>query len=520
LGKTRGKESNCETRKPKIKITAVKAAIEEKFHFKTKTKKKRIIGMARFTTKIGEDFSRQVSTFSGTEVMVFPSKGSGAGTLNTYKGFSFDQLKEIDDRFTVAKQDVLTDSIDVNDIGYTRGVWPVIEAQKNVGAIVVLYSDAIAKANTKQILSFLSVAALVCIALIIPLVFFFAASLTNPILKVVSGLEDIAQGEGDLTRNLDIKTKNEIGELAKWFNLFVGKLRSVIGDVKVSATSLDTSSDGLFSLSNHMSQTADGMTEKFGGVAEETSAMSNNLSTIATTMEETSTNVSLVVSAIEQMSISVDEISANSNKAREITIEAVEKADKASQGISELGKTAQEIGKVIETITDISEQTNLLALNATIEAARAGEAGKGFAVVANEIKELARQTAEAALEIKEQITSNQESTHKSVDQVQGITKIVDDISQITSTIAAAVEEQTATTQEISDNVSQMSQGIHDVNEHVAQSSVSATQISEDINHVNQNAGDLSTTSSNVKNSAEELSDLSAELKKLVSVFKT
>jgi methyl-accepting chemotaxis protein len=513
-------ESKFEPGNASIQLTATTAAIEEKFHFKTKTKKKRVIGMVRFTTKIGEAFSRQVSTFSGTEVMVFPSNGSGSGTLNTYKKFSFDQLKQIDDRFTVARQEVLSDSVDLGGIGYARGVWPILEAQKNVGAIVVLYSDKIAKANTKQILIFLSVAALACIVLILPLVLFFAASMTKPILKIVSGLEDIAQGEGDLTRKLDIKGKNEIGELAKWFNLFIGKLRAVIADVKESATSLDSSSNGLFLLSNQMSEAADGMTEKFGGVAGETTAMSDNLSTIAATMEETSTNVSFVVSAIEQMKISVEEISVNSNKAREITIDAVEKADRTSEGISDLGKTAKEIGSVIETITDISEQTSLLALNATIEAARAGEAGKGFAVVAAEIKELARQTAEAAFEIKEKITSNQESTHRSVDQVKGITQIVNNINQITSTIAAAVGEQTTTTQKISDNVSQMSQGIQDVNEHVAQSSVSATQISEDINHVNQNAGDLSTTSSNVRNSAEKLSDLSAELQKLVSVFKT
>jgi len=356
--------------------------------------------------------------------------------------------------------------------------------------------------------------------LILPLVFLFANTMTKPILKVVSGLEDIAQGEGDLTMKLDIKGKSEIGELAQWFNLFIEKLRGIIRDVKVNSTSLDSSSDHLSVLSGQMSNIADNMSDRCNAVASSTSEMSDNLSSIAAAMEETSTNVNLVAAATEQMTASVGEISKNSSRARDVARDAVEQAGHASESIEALGKTAVEIGTVIESITDISGQTNLLALNATIEAARAGEAGKGFAVVANEIKALASQTASAALEIKEKITANQESTQKTVGQIETVTRIINDINDIVEIIAAEVEAQSVTTQEISGNVAQMSHGVQEVNKNVSQSADAAGKISEDINSVNTDAAEMSASGVKVRNSADELSTLAAELQKLVSVFRT
>lgn len=124
-------------------------------------------------------------------------------------------------------------------------------------------------------------------------------------------------------------------------------------------------------------------------------------------MEEATTNINMIASAAEEMTATIAEIAQNSEKGNAIVGRAVSQAQVVSAKVGELGHAAQQIGKVTETITEISEQTNLLALNATIEAARAGEAGKGFAVVANEIKELAKQTALATEEIKSQISSIQ-----------------------------------------------------------------------------------------------------------------
>jgi methyl-accepting chemotaxis protein len=135
-------------------------------------------------------------------------------------------------------------------------------------------------------------------------------------------------------------------------------------------------------------------------------------------------------------------------------------ATNASSNINQLGEAANTIGKVIETNTDISEQVNLLALNTTIEAARAGEAGKGFAVVANEIKELAKQTANATQEIKEKIGGIQGTTSTTVRQITEITQVITIVNDVVTNIATAVEEQSAATLEIADNVAPQVHPLH------------------------------------------------------------
>ncbi len=172
-----------------------------------------------------------------------------------------------------------------------------------------------------------------------------------------------------------------------------------------------------------------------------------------------------------------------------------------------------------EVITEISEQTNLLALNATIEAARAGEAGKGFAVVANEIKELAKLTAESTAEIKSKIDGIQSSAEGTVNQILQISKVINDVSDIVSTIATAVEEQSVTTKEIANNVVQVSEGVQEVTENVAQTSQVSVEVAKDIAEVNQAAHEMADNSSQVNDSSEELSGLAEQLLEAVGKFK-
>ncbi len=351
------------------------------------------------------------------------------------------------------------------------------------------------------------------------IIYFICLSVVKPINGVVEGLKDAAEGEGDLTKRLEAVSKDEVGDLAKWFNVFIARMQDIIKEVSDNAGQLKQSSSTLYDISADLSKGAGDTTERAHSVASASEEMSTNMGRVATTMEEASSNVNMVASATEEMSVTISEIAQSAEKARGVTNSAVTNSEEASTQVDELGVAAQEIGKVVETITGISEQVNLLALNATIEAARAGEAGKGFAVVANEIKELAQQTASATGEIKRQVGSIQSSTQVTVEQIGNITKVVSEVDDIVSQIAAAVEEQSATTKEIAGNVAQASQGIEEVNMNVGESHSVATDIAKEISEVTQAAGNMSESSSQVNENAEQLAGLATQLNGTVGKFK-
>lgn len=258
------------------------------------------------------------------------------------------------------------------------------------------------------------------------------------------------------------------------------------------------------------------MIQTVAAAAEE---MSVNMDSVAAATEETSVNVNMVASAAEEMSATISEISSNTEKTSTITNTAVTQSQKASAQIHELGGAALEIGKVTESINDISEQTNLLALNATIEAARAGEAGKGFAVVANEIKELAKQTSEATDEIKEKLEKIQNASKDAIADITEITGVIGEVSEMVSIVAVTVEEQASATQEIADNVSQASLGIQEVNENVTQASTVTGEVASDIAEVEQAAQKLNRNSKAVSGNVHSLKELSGKLSTIVSQFK-
>jgi uncharacterized phage infection (PIP) family protein YhgE len=167
------------------------------------------------------------------------------------------------------------------------------------------------------------------------------------------------------------------------------------------------------------------------------------------------------------MGTSIKEIAKNATDAAKVANSAVKVAEDTTATVSKLGDSSTEIGQVIKVITSIAQQTNLLALNATIEAARAGEAGKGFAVVANEVKELAKETAKATEDISRKIEAIQADTKAAVDAIGTISGVINQISDISSTIATAVEEQNATTNEMSRNVSEAAQSSGEINSNIA-----------------------------------------------------
>ncbi len=368
---------------------------------------------------------------------------------------------------------------------------------------------------------FNQVIAVICIilSLIATITICLKRVVTTPLNRVVNNLRDIAKGEGDLTVRLNIKTRDEIGELGKWFDLFMENLQTLVISLIKNAEDVNTSSHDLAGLSEKMQLRSGDVTEKSNAVTAAVEEMSSSMNTIAAAMDQSSTNIGTVAKSTEEINLVLNEISERAGKAGKITEEAVSQASSASQKVEKLGNAARTIDTVIDTINDISEQTNLLALNATIEAARAGEAGKGFAVVASEIKELANQTTVATQDIKQSVNEIQESTNETVVEITKINKIIDDVNEIVGSIEEEVEAQSATTQEITNNITQASQGIQEINNNVAQSSAVSGEIAKEMAEVNTVAHKMSGSSSQVNDQAGDLSTLAGQLKDMVGKFK-
>ena len=365
----------------------------------------------------------------------------------------------------------------------------------------------------------ITIAIVIAIAMGLLFAWLTTHSITGPIRDVTAGLRDVAEGEGDLTKRLAISYKNEVGELASWFNVFIDKIDLMIKELADNSNNLGRSADQLLTISSTMSDGADNVSSRSANVAEAANRMSSSMATVAQASTEASENINLVAAAAEEMTTSVSQIAASSENARAITKQAVAKAASASARVTHLGNAATAISKVTEVITEISAQTNLLALNATIEAARAGEAGKGFAVVANEIKVLASQTTQATQDIKGKIADIQDSTKHTIKEIGEITQVIDKVNSTVANIFISVEEQAATTREIAANIAQASTSVQNVNDNMGQSSLTAADIAQEISQVSNDASRMTTSCSQVKNSSDTLDALAKGLNRIVGRFK-
>jgi methyl-accepting chemotaxis protein len=290
--------------------------------------------------------------------------------------------------------------------------------------------------------------------------------IANPIIKVIKRLEDLADGNGDLTARLTVDSRDEVGQLADVFNRFVEKLQLLIREISNSTKRLLSSADKLGSVAAESNQV---VREQQGGISQIVTAMHE----MTATAQDVARNANSAAGVTRQVSEGADDGKAVVNDAVKAIGGLADEIVKAADVIQNLSKESEQIGSVLVVIKGVADQTNLLALNAAIEAARAGEQGRGFAVVADEVRTLASRTQGSTQEIEGMIARLQELASNAVkvmeesrahagegvshaskagDSFDAIVTAIATINDMNTQIASAAEEQTSVSDEISRNV--------------------------------------------------------------------
>ncbi len=362
--------------------------------------------------------------------------------------------------------------------GKTTGIW-----------ITALNITNFIKAQKKIINKNITYATILAIIAAILIWWHTKANIIKPLQNCLNTIDEVAQG--NLDTKVNIRNKDEIGKLAKRINHMIDNLKELVKKASNTADKIETTENEIISSSEELTK-----------ISQEAKKRVDNL---AKASQENKERITQLASANEEITVTVQNVSQDVGETVNMLQQVTEQVEDTIKVISQLNKHFEKIEEVVAFISQIADQTNLLALNATIEAARAGEAGKGFAVVANEVKELAKQTANATEKIVNTIQDLRTLVQGSVDAVHRVDELIDPLKEKAENMASAMEETAQAAQEIS----QQSQEVL----------ASTTESFEYLEQIEEVINQTITVAEISDQAAQKLRELSKELQETIAKFK-
>lgn len=380
-------------------------------------------------------------------------------------------------------------------------------------------SDEISTAQNSRTANIVALVLSLVLTILISL-FLSRRMVLNPLRVLGTSMQEVASGDGDLTRSLEIRSRDEIGEVANHFNVFLGNIHGIVVRMKEVTEQVTQAGGDLLNTSGELA----GISARLESETEEVSSSSQSISASSARINDSTEiiteSINEISSAVEELSSSINEIARSCNTELEAANESKREMEEASDILRQLNQNASEIQSVVDIINAIAAQTNLLALNATIEAASAGEAGKGFAVVANEVKELARQSSDATEKISKQVASVQSVSKRITETISKVGSTIDVLFQHSESIAAAAEEQSVTTNEIANSFARISTSVNDLAPSISELSDSTQSVSGSLESLSEITQKVLAESEGINRNAERINALEQENQQLLTRFKT